>query len=185
MKQRRVRKWTDDDLRRVVRESTNLTDVLRGLGLGIAGGNHKSIKYWIDELKLDTSHFNREKQLAKLGNPRKLTSEEVFSIGSGISKNTVRRWAKSEISYVCHDCGNCGEHNGKPLTLQLDHINGDPTDNRKQNLRWLCPNCHSQTETFAGRKAFGEGVSYKTRCECGASKGPHAKRCRSCWDGRK
>jgi len=51
----------------------------------------------------------------------------------------------------CALCGNSGEWQGKPLTLQLDHANGRYDDNRLENLRWLCPNCHSQTETFAGR----------------------------------
>ena len=49
-------------------------------------------------------------------------------------------------------CGNIGEWNGNSLSLQLDHINGIHTDNRIENLRMLCPNCHSQTETFSKRK---------------------------------
>ena len=52
---------------------------------------------------------------------------------------------------VCACCGNAGRWQGQPLTLQLDHVNGRYNDNRLENLRWLCPNCHSQTETFAGR----------------------------------
>lgn len=55
------------------------------------------------------------------------------------------------MEYKCACCGNTGEWNGRPLVLQLDHINGDNCDNRLENLRFLCPNCHSQTDTFAGR----------------------------------
>lgn len=51
----------------------------------------------------------------------------------------------------CAICDNPGEHRGQPLGLQLDHVNGVPDDNRLENLRWLCPNCHSQTDTFSGR----------------------------------
>lgn len=52
----------------------------------------------------------------------------------------------------CCECGNIGEWNNKPITLELDHINGDSNDNRLENLRILCPNCHSQTPTFRKKK---------------------------------
>ena len=52
---------------------------------------------------------------------------------------------------MCANCGNIGEWNGQSLTLQIDHINGINNDNRKENLRWLCPNCHSQTSTYTGK----------------------------------
>ena len=55
------------------------------------------------------------------------------------------------IPYLCQKCGNSGEWNGKILKLQIDHINGIYNDNRLVNLRFLCPNCHSQTETFSGK----------------------------------
>ncbi len=45
--------------------------------------------------------------------------------------------------------GNDGIHNGKHLVMQLDHVNGNNTDHRLENLRMLCPNCHSQTETYS------------------------------------
>ena len=50
-------------------------------------------------------------------------------------------------------CGICGlrEWRGTPLTLQLHHVNGDRVDNRLENLTLLCPNCHSQTDTWSGR----------------------------------
>lgn len=55
------------------------------------------------------------------------------------------------LPYRCAICGNEGEWNSYPLVLQLDHINGINNDNRIENLRFLCPNCHSQTTTFSGR----------------------------------
>ena len=50
----------------------------------------------------------------------------------------------------CEICGLINEWNGKPLVLQLHHINGNHTDNRLENLQILCPNCHSQTDTYCG-----------------------------------
>jgi 5-methylcytosine-specific restriction endonuclease McrA len=55
------------------------------------------------------------------------------------------------LPYECQECGNTGEHLGKPLSLHLDHINGKNKDHRLENLRFLCPNCHSQTDTYCGR----------------------------------
>lgn len=59
---------------------------------------------------------------------------------------------KNLISYICSECGNDDKYNGKPLTLYLDHIDGNPVNNVLENLRFLCPNCHSQTDTYAGKK---------------------------------
>lgn len=55
------------------------------------------------------------------------------------------------IPYQCQSCGNSGEYNGQPLSLHLDHINGNKKDHTLSNLRFLCPNCHSQTDTYCGR----------------------------------
>ena len=51
---------------------------------------------------------------------------------------------------VCDSCG-ISDWNGKPLSMQLDHVNGDSSDHQLGNLRMLCPNCHSQTETYCGK----------------------------------
>ena len=68
------------------------------------------------------------------------------------------------MEYKCSQCGNSGEHNGLPLSLQLDHINGDSKDNRLRNLRIVCPNCHSQTETYAGKR-LKKPKKYETEIE--------------------
>jgi 5-methylcytosine-specific restriction endonuclease McrA len=151
----RVRTWTDEQLRDAVGKSTNLSDVIRALGLRPAGGNHLSVKKHLARLEVDTSHFNRESQLRGLRArhvANDLSSDQVFCERSRAYGKAVRRRARSTIlPIICAHCGNTGEWQGRPLTLQLDHVNGKYDDNHLENLRWLCPNCHSQTETFAGR----------------------------------
>jgi len=70
------------------------------------------------------------------------------------SRSTVRKYAikYNVLPYECNCCGNKGNWHGLPMTLELHHINGKNNDNRIENLTFLCPNCHSQTMGWRGRK---------------------------------
>jgi len=145
-----------------VKNSKCRSDVLRTLGLTTNGsGNHKTVQRWIEELKIDTSHFNfREMQGARLPSfHRKRANAEIF-VKSVSLTNTgiVKKRFKTVSEYKCFECKIGGKYNSKPLTLQLDHINGDNRDNRIENLRWLCPNCHTQTDTYGSKKLRGVGL---------------------------
>jgi len=153
-----VRTWTDAQLLDAIARCTNFTDVIRALGLRAAGGNHLTVKRHAKRLNADTSHFTSDRRVRGIRayqRSRAPTFEEIFRRDSRVSGQTVRRYALLfEVRpHACAECGNPGTHHGKPLTLQLDHANGIYNDNRVENLRWLCPNCHSQTETFAGRRS--------------------------------
>ncbi|MBS1722698.1 MAG: HNH endonuclease [Armatimonadetes bacterium] len=79
---------------------------------------------------------------------------------------------------VCELCGQEPVWNGATLTLQIDHVNGDRLDNRLENLRILCPNCHSQTETFCGRNSMR---GQRRQCpDCGTRQSKGSKRCQQC-----
>src|SRR5512133_2087705 len=144
----RLRTWTDEQLRDAGARSTNLTDVLRALGLRPAGGNHASMKRNIARLQLDTSHFNSEGRLRGLRarhDAQSFSLGEVFCENSRALGHSLRKRARLYVTpFECASCGNRGYWQCKPLTLQLDHVNGRYDDNRLENLRWLCPNCHSQ-----------------------------------------
>lgn len=83
-----------------------------------------------------------------------LSKEEVFVDGKEWSSELLRKYIHfyKVYEYKCSDkdC-NITDWHGEHLVLELDHKNGKRADNREENLRWLCPNCHSQTETFRGR----------------------------------
>lgn len=91
--------------------------------------------------------------LVEYNNRRKLPNEEVFVKDSTYPRHRLKeRVIKEEIlEYKCVSCGNKGVHNNNPLVLQLDHINGVNNDHRLENLRFLCPNCHTQQDTYAAK----------------------------------
>jgi endogenous inhibitor of DNA gyrase (YacG/DUF329 family) len=74
------------------------------------------------------------------------------------SSGTLKKYLTETRGEHCEDCGIGSIWNGKPLVLQLDHIDGDSDNNHLKNLRLLCPNCHTQTETFGSK---GQGNRYK------------------------
>lgn len=156
------RRWTDAQFVAAVAAGTNFTDVLRTLGLRAAGGNHRAMKRHAARLGVDTSHFSVERRVRGLRarhDAVRVSATDAFKLRAPISRSALRKLALAHITpRACACCGNEGEWQGKPLTLQLDHANGDPDDHRRENLRWLCPNCHSQTRTFAGRGARRTGA---------------------------
>jgi 5-methylcytosine-specific restriction endonuclease McrA len=94
---------------------------------------------------------------------RKYTNEEVFTQKSTYARHHIKKRLLEDnlIVYECAICKNKGIHNNKPLSLQLEHVNGISDDNRIDNLNFLCPNCHSQTDTYAGRGSKGKRKIFK------------------------
>ncbi|MEV6778026.1 HNH endonuclease signature motif containing protein [Streptomyces syringium] len=143
---------TEEMLRELVAISRSVAEVVRRLGISPVGGNQAHIGRRIAALGLDTSHFSqvrRGRPAGPLRNPLTLGSP---SDGRVPSDRLRRALLGTGVEESCAACGNGTEWNGRPLRLEVDHINGEWWDNRPENLRFLCPNCHAVTDTYRGRK---------------------------------
>jgi predicted RNA-binding Zn-ribbon protein involved in translation (DUF1610 family) len=155
-------KYTRELLTEAVANSISIADVLRYLQIPWSGGTHAHISRRLKQFGIDTSHFKRVAPNRGKPSAWRLTPGHVLVVrppGSSRPKPCILRGAlrESGVPYACEACGVAAQWNGKPIVLHVDHVNGDWLDNRKENLRFLCPNCHSQTSTFAGRLANKKG----------------------------
>ena len=153
-KRRKFKDIPDDEFILAVKNNTTIKNVIGSLGYSRASGTMSTyVKNRIKLLDLDISHFST-KDIKYYSHPRyaldeilveNSTYENIFRLKKRILKENL-------IDYKCENCGNEGLWNGKELVLQLEHKNGIHNDHRIENLCFLCPNCHSQTETFGSRQ---------------------------------
>lgn len=148
------RNYTEEEFKTAVETSTSIGQVLTKLGLKPAGGNYKQFKAISNRLQIDTSHFIGQGHLkGKTHSWNKFPLCKILvenSIYTNISKLRKRLISNGIFEYKCCSCLNT-EWLGKPISLELDHINGINNYNRIENLRVICPNYHSQTPTYRGK----------------------------------
>jgi hypothetical protein len=188
-RQKRSNLWfiEKEILENVVKQSNSLTQILKYFGFSNKGGNSKTLKKRLIEDKIDFSHIKLTKasNLGKPGTKKKKDINLILVQSSDYSRHSLKQRLIEEkiIEYECNECKIKDSWNGKKLVLQLEHKNGISDDNRIENLCFLCPNCHSQTETYCGKnKKYIRNIYY---CYCGNQKSKKASSCRKCKDKNK
>lgn len=143
---RTYRAYSDEDVIRLAKEVKSIAELLRALGLKEAGGNYINMKRTLQRLNIPTPHWtgqgwNVGKQLKDFSNYTRA--------------HRAKKYIIKERGHKCEECG-ISKWRGDHITLEMDHIDGDRTNNIPDNWKLLCPNCHSQTSTWRNR---GKGYS--------------------------
>lgn len=148
-------KYTKELLSEAAKQSRCVSDVVRYVGGSSHGGVHQYISNRLKEFSIDTSHFIGRGVLRGIVSSKKNHYQKILVLNRLGRKEHIAVLRRALIeSGVEHKCSECGikKWNNKELVLQVDHKNGNVLDNRKDNVRFICPNCHSQTDNFAGNK---------------------------------
>lgn len=157
------KKYTKEALEAVVHRAWSVSEVIRLLEGKSVGGNVSYMSGLLRRYGIDTSHFygkrNNRGEFHQ-GGPRRLIWSDVLILQRLDHKEKTfrlrRAMIEAGIPYLCGMCGIEPFWNGKELVVQIDHKNGESEDNRKHNLRFLCPNCHSQTTNWALKTFHGK-----------------------------
>ena len=150
MSRKLFEKLSKEEFINIVNQSINMNDLMIKLGYTHNSGSSRNTVYkYIIENNIDISHFKTTYKSSRY------TLEEIFKENSTYTniyqlKEKIKKY--DLIEYRCAVCGNTGIWNNKKLILELDHIDGNNTNHSLKNLRFLCPNCHSQTKTFSKSK---------------------------------
>ena len=153
-----LRQYDSQWLQELCSDSYSYAEVLRKAGRKQGGGAQETLKKKIEEFGIDISHFTGMRwhespnQLPQQGR-EKYNLDEVFVKNSPVTQKVLRGYVERHqvLEYKCINCGCDGNWQGGKIALEIDHIDGDNTNNQLSNLRYLCPNCHALTDTYRGR----------------------------------
>jgi transposase-like protein len=146
--------FSEEDVRAAVADSLSYAEVLRRLGLRAAGGNHRTIRKYVEDVwRIPVDHFDLRRARGGAAPARAIPLAEVLVEGSTYHRGHLKRRLLAEglKRPACEMCGQGETWRGRRMSLVLDHINGVHDDHRLENLRILCPNCNATLDTHCGR----------------------------------
>lgn len=160
----KIYKLSDEQFVELLKNSSTISEVLFKLGYSVKGNSwgFAKIRQRMSDLNLDGSVFKGKSPITKYGSLHKVNASDILKPNCKHARSVLRRYVINNnlIPYRCAICG-CVEWQGRTLSLELDHINGINNDNRIENLRFLCPNCHSQTTTYGSRNQQRNDSEYE------------------------
>jgi len=158
-------KYTKELLEPIVKQCKSVAQVMRQLDLRPQGGTHTYLSNRIKTFGLDTSHFTGQGWNHGGAAPNKLVWQKILVKRSEGRRQDAYRLRRALIEsgreYKCEICEQDPIWNNKELRLQVDHINSDWLDDRPENVRFICPNCHTQTDGYNGSKGNSSVTKYK------------------------
>lgn len=162
-----------------INQASSAKALLEQVGLRPFTGNYRTLRKKLGSLGIDYDAFVRRGRAKRTqSNGRRRPVRELLKPGQLLySRIRARLFEEGILVERCSGCGIGPEWNGQPLVLQIDHVNGDAYDSRLENLRVLCPNCHSQTPTWGARRSKAP----PKKCpSCGTTIYRRSAKCRSC-----
>lgn len=160
----KIYKLTDREFIDLVKSSLNISEVLFKLGYTTVGNSwgYSQVKKRMQDLNLTGRDFRGKSAIVNNIKKAEIKPEDLFKENCNHQRHVIRSYIirHNMLPYKCAICG-ISEWNGKTLSLELDHINGINNDNRLENLRFLCPNCHSQTDTYGARNKQQTETKYE------------------------
>ena len=186
MRKSKIYNYTPKELQELLNSSHSYSEILITIGLSAGGGCHETLKRIIKEYNLDTEQFFENKKTFEREHTSvllhtKFSLDDILIENSTYTNNTClkKRLVNEGLKKLECECCGLTKWQGYPIPLQLHHKNGIHTDNRLCNLELLCPNCHSLTDTYAGKNVKYEKEINMCKC-CGTKITKTATYCKHC-----